>query len=64
MAKKQSTIERKVFPADDINVVTCQDCIHLKQYDDLKGHGFCGHRAVKMVVVIECTKQCIWRENG
>jgi hypothetical protein len=62
--RKQTTSERKAFTLDDINVVKCEGCKFLVPYEDFTGHGFCGHRAVKMVVVIECTKKCIWRENG
>lgn len=47
-----------------IEYVTCTGCIFIQPYEEFRGHGFCSHRAVKMIQVIETTKQCVWKENG
>jgi len=44
--------------------VTCVDCTFIEPYKDFKGHGFCAHRAVKMIQIIDSIKQCIWKEHG
>ena len=48
----------------EIPEVKCSGCTFIQPYEDFKGHGFCAHRAVKMVQIIETPKQCIWKQHG
>lgn len=47
-----------------IGYVTCKGCIFLKPIDDFKGHGHCSDMHVRMTIVIETPKQCIWKQHG
>lgn len=49
---------------ESIKKVTCEGCIYSEPIDGLKGHCFCGHRAVKMIHVIETIKPCVWKQYG
>lgn len=60
MAKQQTPPKQSKEFAE----ATCDGCKFINPYGDLKGHGFCSHRGVKMIVVIKDVKPCVWRENG
>jgi len=63
MAKK-TTVLTNSKTVQQIKYITCDGCQHLELYDNFPIHGFCGHMGVKMTVVINSPKKCIWRENG
>lgn len=60
MAKQQTAPKR----VQEFAEVTCEGCKFIKPYSDLNGHGFCAHRAVKMIVIIKDIKPCILKEHG